>query len=586
MHDLVIRGAKLVDGTGAPQRTADIAVDGGVIRAVGRVGAGRRELDADGLLVTPGFVDIHTHYDAQVTWDERLSPSSDHGVTTVVMGNCGVGFAPVKPERRQWLIGLMEGVEDIPGAALTEGIDWQWESFPEYLDAIGSKRRACDFAAQLPHGALRAYVMGQRGADNEDASDDDIERMYQLTRDALNAGALGFSTSRTSLHKSIDGVPVPGTFAAEAELRGIARALGETNKGVFQLATDHHRVPEEQAWMIDLARETGRPVMFNLSQIDQDPELFRRGLAGIERAAAAGIPVFGQVAGRAIGIVMSWHATAHPFALRPSFIPLMTESPEARARALRDPALRAKILSEDSFVMGEFETFVTTAFDKMFRIDEAFDYEPAPNQSLAAMAAERGCSPQELAYDWLSEDDGRGMLYFPLFNYSDGDLDVLHGLHSHPSTIMGLSDAGAHCGAICDGGMPSFMLTHWTRDRKRGAKLPLEHVVRRQTSATAHSYGLFDRGVIAPGYKADINLIDYDALRLEKPRIIYDLPAGGRRLMQRASGYEATLLNGEIVTYQGEPTGALPGRLVRGEQPRVADPRTDPRADPPADGNG
>jgi N-acyl-D-aspartate/D-glutamate deacylase len=292
-------------------------------------------------------------------------------------------------------------------------------------------------------------------------------------------------------------------------------------------------------------------------------------LAGVERAAAEGLAVHAQVAGRAIGIVMSWHATAHPFALRPSFIPLMTETPEARTRALQDPELRAKILAEESFVMGDFETFVTTRFDKMFVIDDTFDYEPAANRSLAFLAKERGCTPDELAFDYLNASGGQGMLYFPLFNYSDGDLDVLHDLHAHPNTLMGLSDAGAHCGAICDGGMPTFMLSHWTRDRRRGSKLPLEHIVRRQTSATAHSYGLFDRGIIAPGYKADINLIDYDALGLEAPRIVYDLPAGGRRLIQRARGYEATILNGKIVTQRGEPTGELPGRLLRGERPRV-----------------
>ncbi len=569
MHDVVIRGANLVDGTGAPARTADVAIDDGVIRAVGRVGSGHRVIDADGLLLTPGFVDIHTHYDAQVTWDERLAPSSDHGVTTVVMGNCGVGFAPVAPDRHDWLIGLMEGVEDIPGAALAEGIEWKWETFGEYLDSLDGKARACDFGTQLPHGALRAYVMGERGANNEDATEEDIEQMYRLTKEALEAGALGFSTSRTPLHKSIDGVPVPGTFAATAELRGIGRALGETNKGVFQMASEHQRVPEEQNMMFELARETKRPVMFNLSQVDEDPELFRRGLAGVERAAAEGLAVYAQVAGRTIGIVMSWHATAHPFALRPSFIPLMTETPEARTRALQDPELRAKILSEESFVMGDFETFVTTTFDKMFVIDDAFDYEPAADRSLASLAKVRGCTPEELAFDCLNASDGQGMLYFPLFNYSDGDLDVLHDLHAHPNTLMGLSDAGAHCGAICDGGMPTFMLSHWTRDRRRGSKLPLEHIVRRQTSATAHSYGLFDRGIIAPGYKADINLIDYDALGLEAPRIVYDLPAGGRRLIQRARGYEATLLNGKIVTQRGEPTGELPGRLLRGERSRV-----------------
>lgn len=566
MHDLVIQGATVVDGTGAKAKTADIGIAGGRIAEVGRVGLGRRTLKAEGLLATPGFVDIHTHFDAQVTWDERLAPSSDHGVTTVVMGNCGVGFAPVAPDRHDWLIGLMEGVEDIPGAAMAEGIDWRWESFEGYLDTLSEKHRACDFAAQLPHGSLRAYVMGERGANNEAATSDDIEAMYRLTHRALAAGAVGFSTSRTVLHKSIDGVPVPGTYAEREELMGIARALKESQKGVFQLAAEHQNVPAELDWMVELAKDTGRPVMFNLSQIDAQPELFRRGLAGVERAAAEGAKVYAQVAGRAIGIVMSWHATAHPFALRPSFLALQGRNlpPAELSRALLEPQLRAQLLAEESILGGEFERFVTSRYDKMFRIDAEFDYEPDASKSLAAEAQRRGCDPQTMAYEWLCQEQGNGMLYFPLFNYAEGNLDMLHGLHSHPLTRMGLSDAGAHCGAICDGGMPTFMLSHWTRDRCRGPKLSLEHVVHRQTQATAASYGFFDRGVIAPGYKADINLIDYPRLGLERPELRYDLPAGGRRLMQRARGYEATLLNGQVVSRRGEATGLLPGRLLRG----------------------
>ena len=537
------------------------------------MGPGRRELSADGLLVTPGFVDMHTHYDAQVTWDPAMTPSSWHGVTTVVMGNCGVGFAPVAPDRHDWLIGLMEGVEDIPGAAMHEGIRWGWESFPEYLDVIESLPHAIDFAAQIPHGALRAYVMGERGAANEQATADDIRAMYAAVRAALEAGAVGFSTSRTLLHKAIDGRPVPGTFAAREELFGIGRALKDTGRGVFQLAADHEHVPDEITWMRALAAETGRPVMFNLSQVDQAPDLWREGLRRLEEAVAAGAPVRAQAAGRAIGIIMSWHLTAHPFATRPTWLQMMHASPAEKLARLRDPTVRERILSEAPIVLGAFETFVTTSFHKMYPMrGEEMDYEPAAEDSVAALAARTGQSPEAVAYDLLTEHDTHGMLYFPLFNYADNDLSMLHTLHSHPATRMGLSDAGAHCGAICDGGMPTFMLTHWTRDRRRGPRLGLEHVIRRQTRETAEAYGLLDRGVVAPGMKADLNLIDYDRLGFSRPEVRHDLPAGGRRLVQRAHGYAATIVSGAVIAEHDEPTGALPGRLVRGAQPAAPTP--------------
>ena len=572
MHDLVIKGGRVVDGTGASARTADVAIDGGTITAVGKVGAGRRTIDADGLLVTPGFVDIHTHYDAQVTWDARLTPSSWHGVTTVVMGSCGVGFAPAAPDRHDWLIGLMEGVEDIPGAAMHEGITWEWESFPEYLDAIARTPRAIDYAAQIPHGAVRGYVMGDRGAANEQATAEDIDHMYRIVREGLEAGALGFSTSRTMLHKAIDGRHVPGTFAARDELFGIGRALRDARAGVFQLAADHQNVPAELEWMGALAHETGRPVMFNLSQIDQAPELWREGLRILEQTAASGAEVYAQVAGRAIGVMMSWHLTAHPFALKPTFMQLAGEPRAARVAKLSDPAIRRRIIDEQAITVGEFETFVTTAFHKMYVLgpDEdrqgGIDYEPDPAQSVAAVAARTGQRPEEVAYDALMSHDTDGMIYFPLFNYAGGDLELLHGLHQHPRTLMGLSDAGAHCGAVCDGGMPTFMLTHWTRDRTRGAKLPLEHVVRRQTMDTAFAFGLNDRGVIAAGMKADLNVIDYERLAFERPEVVHDLPAGGRRLIQRARGYVGTIVSGTPIAHDGKPTSELPGRLVRGQR--------------------
>ena len=563
MHELVIRGATVVDGTGAPARTADVAVDQGRITDVGRAGAAMREVDADGLLLTPGFVDIHTHYDGQITWDPQLTPSSWHGVTTVVMGSCGVGFAPAAPSQRDWLIALMEGVEDIPGSALSEGIEWGWESFPEYLDFLASRPRAIDFAAQVPHGTVRAYVMGERGANNEAATGDDIEAMYRIVKAGLEAGAMGFSTSRTQLHKSSDGRVVPGTYAPRDELFGIGRALRDVGRGVFQLAAEHPRVPDELDWMEALATETGRPVMFNLQQFDQAPTLWREVLDRLDQAAAAGAPVFAQVPGRPIGILMSWQGTAHPFAAFPTWLSLAGQPWETQRAALADPAFRARLLADTPAPPGAFETFVTTSFQKMFPMDAQAEYEPAADQSVAATAAREGRAPREVAYDWLMRGEGTGMLYFPLYNFADGHLDALYEQHRHPRTVMGLSDGGAHCGAICDGGMPTFMLTHWTRDRKRGRRMPLEYVVHRQTQATARAMGMRDRGVIAPGMKADLNLIDYEHLGFDAPRMVFDLPAGGRRLVQRARGYKATWCAGQRVIADDEPTGALPGRLVR-----------------------
>ncbi len=579
MIDLVIRGGTVVDGTGSAARTADVAVDGGLIVEVGRVSTrARREIDASGLLVTPGFVDMHTHYDAQVTWDPFLSPSSEHGCTTVVMGNCGVGFAPAAPEKRDWLIALMEGVEDIPGAAMHEGIEWAWESFPQYLDAIEGKPHLIDFGTQVPHGALRAYVMGERGAANEEATAEDIAIMARLVGEGIEAGALGFSTSRTMLHKSIYGEPVPGTFASPAEIFGIGRELGRLGKGVYQLAIGHLQVPESFGWMKTLADEIQRPVLFNISQTDEAPELWRDLVRMLDEAERDGTPIYGQAAGRAIGIVMNWELTAHPFVAFPSWLQTMGKTRQERRAMLRDPAFRARLLSESpmnfedlKFFLpqnfdGEFATFVTRSFDKMYPLNDRVDYEPTADQSVAALALATGRSPLEIAYDAMAENDGEGMLYFPLFNYADKNLDMLRILHAHPRTRMGLSDGGAPCGAICDGGMPTFMLTHWTRDRSRGERLGLEHVIMRQTSATARTYGLMDRGVLAPGFKADLNIIDYDRLRFLRPEVVYDLPAGGRRLLQHAEGYVATICGGQPIYEHGQPTGATPGRLIRGAQ--------------------
>jgi N-acyl-D-amino-acid deacylase len=566
MHDLIVRNGTIVDGTGRPSFEGDVAVEGDRIVAVGQIaGRGREEIDAKGLLVTPGWVDMHTHYDGQVTWDPHLTPSGWHGVTTVVMGNCGVGFAPVRPSEHEWLIQVMEGVEDIPGSALSEGIRWGWESFPEYLDAIDTPH-ALDFATQIPHSALRGYVMGAEASERENATAEQVARMKALVKEALLAGALGFSTSRTSLHKTSRGVFVAGTFAPIDELRGIAEALGETGLGVFEIADEHLQVPQDAAWMEEIATKTGRPVVFNLSQTDFAPQLWQEGLAKVEAAAQRGAPLYAQVAGRAIGIWMNLQATAHPFALHPTWQELAKLPWPERLDRLKRAETRAALLAEKPAPAGMFETWIVQAWDKMYAFSGSADYEPSREQSLAAIAAATGRPPAEIAYDLLMAGEGTGFLYFPLFNYANGDLEILRGLHSHPRTLMGLSDGGAHCGAICDGGMPTFMLTHWARDRARGGKLALEHVVKRQTADTAAFYGLRDRGVVAPGWRADLNVIDFDSLALDRPTLAFDLPAGGRRLVQTARGYRATICRGQTTFLDGVPTGTLPGRLVRGPQ--------------------
>ncbi len=568
MFDLVIRNGYVVDGTGAPGRVVDIAVEGEKIVAVGEgLGPGKREIDAKGLLVTPGWVDMHTHYDGQVTWDPYLTPSSEHGVTTVVMGNCGVGFAPCRKEDREWLINVMEGVEDIPGSALSEGIKWSWETFPEYMDALEREKHAIDFGTQIPHSALRGWVMGQDSSEQDDANPEQIDEMRKLVVEALHAGALGFSTSRTSLHRTAKGVLVAGTHAKRDELFGIAQALKETGLGVFECASEHLEVPEEFLWMREMAQTIQRPVVFNLSQTDQAPHLWRHLMEMLEDAEKKNIPVYGQVAGRAIGIVMNWQATVHPFVSYEAWMQVMQEPWEVKRKRVMDPAFKDELLAQEPYDLWEFANFVTRSFHKMFPMKDGSSYEPDLSESVAARAEREGRSPKEIAFEMLMEHDGNGMIYFPLFNYTDNSLDHLHALHSHPRTLMGLSDGGAHCGAICDAGMPTFMLTHWTRDRKRGDKLSLEYMVMRQTRQTAQFYGLEDRGVLAPGYLADINVIDYDNLHLGTPQVVYDLPAGGKRLLQHATGYKATIKSGQVILEDGQPTGALPGKLIRGPQP-------------------
>ena len=569
MHELVIRNGLLVDGSGAPGRHADIVVDNGLITAVEPAGSGtaaHRDLDADGLLVTPGFVDIHTHYDAQASWDPWMTPSSWHGVTTAVMGNCGVGFAPTAPDRHEWLIALMEGVEDIPGSAMTEGISWEWSSFPEYLDALAAKPRVIDLGAQIAHGPLRAFVMGDRGAANESATDRDIAAMSTLVEQALSAGALGFSTSRTPLHRSRDGELVPGTHADERELLGIGEAIRRAGHGVFQFAPEHARLPvDEWPWMRRLAALTGQPVSVNLNQPDQAPDIWREVLGLLDQAHADGLALYAQIAGRSIGILYCLHGSVHPLLFHPAYAEVAQLPMAERLIALADPERRRRIIHDVPDDGGLFTKVVLDNLGKIWPVaDGAIDYEPTADQSVAAIAVRTGVPPMQLVLDQLTAHDGNGMLYAPFFNYSYGDLSMTFEATRHPHTRMGLSDAGAHCGAICDGGTPTFMLTHWTRDRSRGPRLSLEYIVHRQTRQTAELYGLTDRGLVAPGLRADLNVIDFAALDFEPPRMVFDLPAAGRRLVQKASGYRATYLGGTQTVDHDQFTGELPGRLVRG----------------------
>lgn len=570
MHDLVIRGGTVVDGNGGPPRCADVAVDDGVITAVGGdVGAARRTIDADGLVVTPGVVDVHTHYDGQVTWDPDVTPSSWHGVTSVVMGNCGVGFAPVRSGSEEWLVQLMEGVEDIPGTALTEGITWEWETFPEYLSALEAMGRSVDVGTQVPHGAVRAYVMGARGARNEPATPEDIEAMAAIVSEGIAAGALGFSTSRTIVHRAVDGEPVPGTFAAEDEIFGIGRALGALGTGVFEMAPagamgEDLAAPERE---VDLMRRLSaairRPVSFALLQVDAAPDQWRDIVRLASDANAEGADLRPQVAGRALNILVGFQ-TFHPFSKRPSYQAIADLPLAERIRHLEKDEVRRAILSEH--VEDPLMTMIGMGgTSHMFPLGEPPDYEPTPDKSVAAIAAREGRPEEEVLYDLMLRHDGRELVLYTLGGYSHGSLDDMKEMLLHPNSALGLSDGGAHCGVICDASAPTFMLSHWARDRADG--LPLETVVQKMTRDTARLYGLGDRGVLAPGFKADLNLVDLDHLDLRLPEMVHDLPSGARRLIQRADGWKATICSGEVTVEDGEHTGARPGRLVRGARP-------------------
>ena len=563
MHDLVIRGATVIDGTGAEARVADVAVDGGLISAVGdKVGPGRREIDAKGLLLTPGWVDIHTHYDGQATWDPYLTPSSWHGVTTAVFGNCSVGFAPVRPGNEPYLINLMEGVEDIPETVLAEGIDFRWESFPEYLDVLASTPRIMDIGAQVPHAALRYYVMGERGADFAEApSAAEIDRMGALLEASLEAGALGFTTSRTVKHRAADGRLTPGYGAEEAELTGLAQAMKRAGAGVMEVNSDFG--DGDFARLRAAAEIAGRPLSVLLVQVDQAPNLWRETLDQVGAACADGLEVTAQVGSRPIGMLMGLEATTHPFTTHPLWQKMSELSPKQRfARISGEPELRRCLVEERPD--DEHVQWMDKVLRRTFELDDAVDYEPAPEQSIAARAKAQGRDPFDLALELLLANDGQALLLHPFENYCAGDLEVVKEMLEDPNTVCGVADAGAHVGIICDASSPTSLLTHWGRDRSRGERLPLELLVRKQARDTARTYGLLDRGVIATGYKADLNLIDFDALRLLRPELVYDLPAGGRRIIQKAVGYRHTFVSGVEVMRDGKATGELPGQLLRG----------------------
>jgi len=565
MHDLIIRGGTLVDGTGGQAFTADVAVKNGRVLEVGQISASaKRTIDADGLLVTPGWVDIHTHYDGQVSWDPYLSPSSWHGVTTAVMGNCGVGFAPAHAHQREWMMELMEGVEDIPGAVLSEGLKWEWESFPEYMDAVSRIPRIMDIGAQIPHGALRVFVMGERGANREVATLDDMKTMAALAKQAIAAGALGFTSSRTIVHRTKRGAAVPSLGVDAQELITIASAIGETGKGVLQLISDWDDLDAEFNLIQDVTKASGRPLSYTLLQHDFLPQRWREVLKRTDAARTQGLDIKAQVACRGIGMIHGLECSMQPFFLAPSYQKIAHLPVPERVRELQNPQLRDRILKEAAAVPDNVRlATITQHFHKYFPICDHANYEPMPEDSVAGIAASKGLSAASVAYDMMLQDEGRQKFYFPLYNYTENNLDVVREMMMHPAALLGLGDAGAHCGYICDASYPTYLIKHWARDRTRGPKLPIEFLVHAQTQRNARALGMFDRGVLVPGMKADINLIDFDKLDLSAPQVVNDLPAGGRRLVQKARGYVATMVNGQVVMQEGESTGALPGELVR-----------------------
>src|SRR5437667_2769219 len=564
--DLVIRGGNIADGKGGDLYEADVAMSGGRITEVGKVTAkGKEEIDAKGKLVAPGFVDVHTHYDGQVTWSQDITPSSQNGVTTAIMGNCGVGFAPCRPSDHVRLIQLMEGVEDIPEPVLSAGIPWAWESFPDYMEWLSKRRFDIDVGAQLPHAALRVYVMGDRGARRDPSTEEDNKAMAKLAREAVRAGALGFSTSRTLNHRTSTGDFTPTLKAGEDELTAIADAMHGVGPSVLQFVLDLSSLNEDLPMMLRVADNTKCPITFSITQNDKAPRRWRETLETINEAAAKGLSITAQIAARPVGLLLGLELSRNPFQTHPSYREIAKLPLAERVARLRQPEVRAAILSETATATDD-PLFFRPNYDKMYLLGDPPDYEQPPENALGAQGRRQGRKPEELAYDAMLSDDGRGMLYVPFLNYADGNLDAVHEMLRDPHSVPGLSDGGAHCGIICDASFPTYLLTHWTRDRKRGEKLSIPFVVAAQSRKTALSVGLYDRGVIAPGYKADVNVIDYDRLHLHPPKVHYDLPVGGRRLLQQVDGYDATIVSGVVTQQGGKATGVRPGRLVRGAQ--------------------
>jgi len=563
MYDLIIRNGTVIDGSGNERFDADVAVlDGKIVKVGSITDAAKQEIDAAGKLVTPGWVDIHTHYDGQATWDPLLAPSSWHGVTTVVMGNCGVGFAPVKPADREFLIELMEGVEDIPGAALSEGINWQWESFPEYLDALETVPRAIDVAAQVPHGAVRAYVMGERCNTDYAPTKREVDAMAELVREGVEAGALGFSSSKTLLHKDIHGEYMPGTFSGNEEMLALGMGMKGLNNSVFELVSDHLGDDEEWAWVTEFQKQTGLTVTLIATTAPAYENNKMYNLA--EQARKEGREIRPQAAGRPTGVLHGLQSSFHAFVGHPTWRKELAElDHDALVSRLSDPLTRAALLAEESEIKSGPMQDLPNLMGQVFPLGETPNYEPGPEDSVAGIARARGMDPMEVMYDLLVAKDGRELFYQPLGGYQSFTLDWQKQLLEHPNVLFGLSDGGAHCGVIADAGMPTFIMTHWGRDRTKGDKMSLEFIVKSLTNDTAEAFGMFDRGRIAQGQIADINIIDFTALRLHRPEAIFDLPAGGRRLVQRAEGYDLTIKAGEVIFERGEHTGALPGKLVR-----------------------
>ena len=570
MHDTVIRGGTIIDGSGAPAYTGDVALEGGRIAHVGgKAGPGKREIDANGLTITPGWVDVHTHYDGQATWDQELAPSSWHGVTTVLMGNCGVGFAPVRRNQADHsdLIGMMESIEEIPGVALADGLKWNWETFPEYLDALDQKPRSIDVGTQIPHHPLRVYVMGERAVRREPATADDIATMRDAVRQGLEAGAFGFTTSRTNSHKTPTGDMVPGRYSEVDELLGIGSAFKGLNHGAFGMNSDFDNEAEEFAWMTKFSKDTGRPAWFLLVDQPNDTSRWKRMLEGVHTARAKGAQVTAQIAGRPVGVLLGIDTALNPFSIRESYQSLLGMPVAERMKRLKDPEFRAKVLAEKPSKellsrISQFRQYIVTAWDRMFPLTDPPNYEPRREDSIAGIAARTNCTPDEVAYDYLAESADR-FLFFPVVGYNQDNLSVIQTMLEDKTTLLGLSDGGAHCSSIIDASVPTWMLMHWARDRSRGPRMPLERMVQRQTSETAGFFGMHDRGLLKEGLKADVNVFDYEGLRLHVPEIRYDLPMNGRRLVQRVDGYKHTFVAGVSTFENGTYTGATAGKLVR-----------------------